>query len=811
MKSKLLTHLLMVIGAVIVLPAQAVERWGFFETSFEAPAARQPWLDVTLSATFRQGERRIQVAGFWDGGGTFKIRFSPPVEGDWTYETASNQDALNGRTGAFTAGAATGDNHGPVEVFQTHYLRYADSAAYHQFGTTCYAWVHQPEATQEQTLKTLAKSPFNKIRFCVFPKHYTYNANEPDFFAFAKDADGKFDYTRPDPEFWRHFERRILDLQRLGIEADIILWHPYDRWGFKTMTDEQDDRYLRYAIARLAAFRNVWWSLANEYDFMSDLDGRRRGNKTMDDWDRFFSILQKEDPYARMRGIHNGSNWYDHTKDWVIHASLQTSDMNGGVRYRRQYGKPVIYDECKYEGDVPQGWGNLTAREMTQRFWLGTMSGCYVGHGETYQHPEDLLWWAKGGVLHGESPRRIQWLKDFMKTAPPFQELQPLGDDRGRFVLGKEGEYYLVYCLAGQTDTVDLPGNQPWKVDAIDPWEMRLWPEGSAPGGAFTVTAPAQDRAYRFTRYAPGERLRPVAQPSASVTAGVPPLKARFRSNSPHQVTWDFDDRATSDQTEPTHSFEAPGIYTVVMTVTDEHGGTARGHVTILVDHDASQPILKAGFGAGGNTPEMGLHGTAQRKADGGLFFKAGEPWGRAEAGEEAGDLLGGLRSFTISGWLKPDDLTIGSGGNRILFCLIQSKAGIDLVHLADGRLRLSVNEWPDTVRNESSPGRLVVGRWTFFAVAYDATQPRDNVAWYFSEPDNRLDASASVRLDRRTTYNVGAVAASTGPVAIGNFNNTMRGYGYDRQFRGEIGQLQVHGSRIGGGGAMASPAPPKP
>ena len=30
--------------------------------------------------------------------------------------------------------------------------------------------------------------------------------------------------------------------------------------------------------------------------------------------------------------------------------------MAGGVRYRAQYQKPVIYDECKYEGNIPQGW-----------------------------------------------------------------------------------------------------------------------------------------------------------------------------------------------------------------------------------------------------------------------------------------------------------------------------------------------------------------------------------------------------------------------------------------------------------------------
>ncbi len=300
----------------------------------------------------------------------------------------------------------------------------------------------------------------------------------------------RFDFNQPDPAFWRHFEQRILDLQRLGIEADLILWHPYDRWGFADMSDEQDDRYLRYCIARLSAYRNVWWSLANEYDFMTNVPQGHRGNKQWEDWDRFFSILQKEDPHQRLRGIHNGRKWYDHTKAWVTHASLQTSDMDGGVRFRTQYHKPVIYDECKYEGNIPQGWGNLTARDMTQRFWLGTLSGCYVGHGETYKHPQDILWWAKGGVLHGQSPQRIQWLKDFMAQAPAFHELKPLGDGKGTFVLAKEGEYYLVYCLDQRPQKVRLAGSRPYKLDLIDPWEMTVAPVGTASPGEYAFASP---------------------------------------------------------------------------------------------------------------------------------------------------------------------------------------------------------------------------------------------------------------------------------------------------------------------------------
>jgi hypothetical protein len=501
-------------------PETVVERWGVYEVTLNHQAPGDPVHDVQLSATFTNGKQNITVPGFWDGGNTYKVRFMPATVEQWRYETRSNLPALSGKTGSFRVGAPAAGNHGPVRVADTYYLRYEDGTPYHSFGTTSYVWTHQTEELQEQTLKTLAASPFNKIRFCVFPKSYAYNSNEPQWFAFARKPDGSFDYDRPQPEFWRHFEKHILDSQKLGIEADIILWHPYDRWGFSEMTNEQDDRYLRYCIARLAAYRNVWWSLANEYDFMTNRPQGHRGNKQWEDWDRFFQILHKEDPFAKLRGIHNGSTWYDHTKPRVTHASIQTADMNAGLQFRERYRKPVIYDECRYEGDVPQGWGNLTAQEMTQKLWQGTLNGCYVGHGETYKHAQDILWWAKGGVLHGQSPQRIQWLKDLIQQAPAFHELQPLGDGNGRYLLAKPGTYYLLYAADAKTQNIDLAGERPYKVDMLDPWSMTVTPLGSAQPGNYSLTPARPDLAFRFTPYAPGEALRPEAKITAPVTEG---------------------------------------------------------------------------------------------------------------------------------------------------------------------------------------------------------------------------------------------------------------------------------------------------
>ncbi|MBN1482891.1 DUF5060 domain-containing protein [candidate division KSB1 bacterium] len=778
-----------------------MERWGVFEIKLTDTASANPYLNVKLSATFTQGDQRYIVPGFWEGGDTYKVRFSPPTTGEWRFETHSVVPELNGKTGVFRATEPTSDNHGPIEIFNTYYLRYADGTPYHQFGTTCYAWVHQTPELQEQTLKTLAASPFNKIRFCVFPKSYVYNENEPEFYAFKKGAENKFDFSQPDPAFWQHFEKQILELQRLGIEADLILWHPYDRWGFADMSDEEDDRYLRYCIARLSAYRNVWWSLANEYDFMTNRPQGHRGNKQWEDWDRFFSILEKEDPHQRLRGIHNGRRWYDHTKEWVTHASLQTSDMEGGVGYREQYGKPVVYDECRYEGDIPQGWGNITAQEMTQRFWLGTMSGCYVGHGETYKHPDDILWWAKGGILYGQSPKRIQWLKDFMAGAPAFYELQPIGDEKSRFVLAKPGEYYLLYCPAGRFQSIQLAGSTPYKVDAIDPWEMTESPVGTARPGEFKTSAPDNDIVYRFIPYSSGEKLRPEARIQTSVTEGFAPLTVKFDSESPHSVLWEFGDGSTATEPAPSHTFEKPGLYRVALTVTDADGATARNHILIAVDRTSvSEPIVLADF-SDNEKPGLRLQGTAKRTADGGLHLPDGAPWGRAEADTVTDDLRG-LRSFTILGWLKPENLEIGSGGNRIIFCLNGARAGIDLVCHEDGRLRLAVNQWPDGVNNDSSPGVIQVGKWTFFAVTYNATESVDNVSWYFSEPID-TPKLIDVTLDCKTTYNVGSVDSDIGPLAIGNFNKTMGNHGWDRQFRGEIRGIQIFGSRVGGRGAL--------
>lgn len=454
-----------------------IAKWDVFEATLSGPGDGNPYLEVSFEATFSLGNRTVTVPGFYDGEGTYRVRFSPDTEGEWRYVTSSATTALDGKSGSFTCTPARAGVHGPVHVAHRFHFAYADGTPYFPFGTTCYAWTHQPLDMQRQTLATLARTRFNKIRMGVFPKDYPYNVNEPLFDIFVKKADGSHDFDRPNPEAFRHFETQVAALAELGIEADIIIFHPYDRWGYCNMSAEQDYRYVAYLTARLAAHRNVWWSLANEYDFLLD-------TKPMEQWDRYFHIIEENDPYRHLKSIHNGDVTmnFDHRKPWVDHVCIQNWDVKRTQEWRNAYGKPVVNDEPEYEGNIVQSWGSITAQELVHRYWITLMRGGYAGHGETYAHPEDLLWWAKGGELRGEAWKRIGFLRGLIEE-DVANGLTPLGgtgswpwsrvsgavDGKVRYIYF--GEHQPVVWAAGFPEE-----DGDYQIDLIDTWEMTVTP-----------------------------------------------------------------------------------------------------------------------------------------------------------------------------------------------------------------------------------------------------------------------------------------------------------------------------------------------
>jgi Domain of unknown function (DUF5060)/Protein of unknown function (DUF4038) len=390
-----------------------VGQWGMYEIALHGPAGGNPFDDVSLSASFTSGSRTIDANGFYDGDGTYRIRFMPMTQGFWSYETHSNVPDLAGKTGHFSCGAPDPANHGPVGVANHFHFAYADGTPYFECGTTAYDWTSQPATRESQTLQTLRNSPFNKVRMCVFPSEYKAD-NIPARWPFEP-ADPKSDYTkfttekkqwnfsRINPAYFQNFERQVQSLADEGIEADVILFHPYAKTlGFATMPAEADDRYLHYVIARLAAYHNVWWSAANEYDHLHA--------KTTADWDRFFQIIVKDDPYGHLRSIQQDRIVYN--KPWMTHASIQGTPGQSAAKDRQLYDMPIVFDEIKYEGDIPPAWGHLPAEDMVDRFWTATLLGVYEKWVDR-----------RRGYAHREKPGAT-WL------LPPDHAEQPAGWNR---------------------------------------------------------------------------------------------------------------------------------------------------------------------------------------------------------------------------------------------------------------------------------------------------------------------------------------------------------------------------------------------
>lgn len=495
-----------------------------FELSFQGPMLTEHWVAVDLAGTFTHEDgQSIHVTGFYVGDGKYVIRFLPEKAGQWTYTISGVINA----SGSIRCEPAS--SSGPVRTKGTGFYR-AEGTCFHPFGTTVYALMHQSAEVIDRTMGTLKSAPFNKVRLCVFPKHYTYNANEPEYYAFEKNADGSWDVSRPSFAFWEHFETRLRQLGGMGIEADIILFHPYDRWGFSKLSQEDNLLYLDYLLRRLAAFPNVWWSLANEYDVCL-------GYKSVEDWEEIEEFVASHDPYHHPLSNHNIACFWDASRPNISHASLQTKRIAEVPRFIERYGKPVMIDECCYEGNISEPWGSISGREMTYRFWRTVCSGGYCTHGETFYDDHDILWWAKGGVLKGESPARIAFLRSIIETLPG--PLEPVVSGFERFIAASDAEVntalktadkdtaglflallrmpaedrllfrlveraYTARCgdkallifydlRTSIKDVLQLPEDGPYTVEVIDVWEMTRKTVLAGVSGTVEVPLPGKE------------------------------------------------------------------------------------------------------------------------------------------------------------------------------------------------------------------------------------------------------------------------------------------------------------------------------
>lgn len=496
-----------------------MKQYEMSELTYLGPAPQTSAVKVKLSARFTHGNQSQTVKGFYAGDGKYCVRFYPRQAGRYHYQVTG---VVNDEG---DIDCQTSDNPGMVHASGTHF-KTDDGKWFYPFGTTVYALAHQTEAIINETFESLASAPFNKVRLCIFPKWYEFNHREPRWLPFAK-KDGQFDVNQPVMAYWDSLDRVISRLNRMGIQADLILFHPYDHWGLSKLNTEQCLTYLDYVLRRFSAYPNVWWSLANEYDLL---------NFSKDKWQTIANYIHEHDPYGHLLSNHQMIVPWDFNNSATTHICEQLKNVDLISQTISRYQKPMMVDECRYEGNIEDEWGNISAFEMVNRFWKVVTQGAYCTHGETYLDPHDILWWAAGGKLKGNSPARIGFLKTIVESLPgpltyagddfnkqKYDELKEVAKknpnqfpDFARMMLlklnwqqargimntnrqfvgkCKDDSAFLYYfdrhCLAQAT--INLPTTGQYQLEEIDSWNMTKHQVVSGVNGKVTVSLPGKE------------------------------------------------------------------------------------------------------------------------------------------------------------------------------------------------------------------------------------------------------------------------------------------------------------------------------
>jgi hypothetical protein len=139
-----------------------------------------------------------------------------------------------------------------------------------------------------------------------------------------------------------------------------------------------------------------------------------------------------------------------------------------------------------------------------------------------------VLWWAAGGTLVGESPARLGFLKEVM-TSLPFQDMVPASElVVNGTALAKPGHAYLFrfawnpVTLIGRPSQVRLAGADVFKVELIDPWQMKVYLLGYTGAGDQAFTMPVSPALLRVTAASKSEgQPHPIGELAATFSGNL--------------------------------------------------------------------------------------------------------------------------------------------------------------------------------------------------------------------------------------------------------------------------------------------------
>jgi hypothetical protein len=241
-----------------------VPKWSVFEQDFRSGVDyKNPVQECALKVLFvSPGGETNSVDGFWDGGKTWRVRFSPNQPGHWTYLTScsdTNNQRLNNQTGEFLCTSPTGPGrfaqHGPLQLSRNRFhFEHADGTPF--FWLADVAW-NGPRLSTSRDWTTYTQVRSNQ-NFSAVQWAAVSGVDPEKHSPFS----GK-DKIEIDPAYFQRLDEKVAAMNRAGLLSVIA---PF--WGNQRPEDLSDDQavlLLRYLTARWGAYDVAWLLMADGY------------------------------------------------------------------------------------------------------------------------------------------------------------------------------------------------------------------------------------------------------------------------------------------------------------------------------------------------------------------------------------------------------------------------------------------------------------------------------------------------------------------------------------------------------------------
>ncbi len=313
----------------------------------EVRANPNPYASVTLEVEFRSPRyRTYKLPAFWDGGNRIVARFAPTEAGAWDFRVSSNLARFDGKTGRVEATAS--DSPGFIKPRNTHHWGFTESDQPHLWmGDTCLRFAFLDQSSFDRLVEARARQKFNHLRGLVIGG--------------AEDSAKVFPaLDRPDPEYFRRLDQRILALNRAGLVADLVLAGGANHLAKLFPTPEQRERYVSYLVARYAAL-NVTWQGVLEFE---DYENGRELLKEIG------LLLKKLDPYDHPRSTGTASTSAPLFGDsWMTYVTQHSADASLGAIEHQLYAAPFV------NTGVGIGARGGEADAFRKQLWNAAMNG----------------------------------------------------------------------------------------------------------------------------------------------------------------------------------------------------------------------------------------------------------------------------------------------------------------------------------------------------------------------------------------------------------------------------------------------------